>query len=136
MQLLHLVAWSVLPAILPVGVRDEPTGPPCAACLTVVVGVGDAARIPEGLNGLQVVVEVGAGEERQAASIVDAIRRSGGKVGLIVSGLAAPDNVQLDLLIVDARGERAPAATLAFELKKRLVGLRASFPDLRLGRAT
>ena len=133
MQLLHLIAWSVLPAILPVGVRDEPTGPPCAACLTVVVGVGDASRIPEGLNGLQVVVEVGAGEERQAASIVDAIRRNGGKVGLMVSRLAAPDDVQLDLLIVDARGERAPAATLAFELKKRLVGLRASFPDPRLG---
>ena len=106
----------------------------CATCVTVVVPPQAVEAIPDGLDGLPVIVDLSLGEIREATRIIEVIRRKGGQAGLLVvdSSGRLDDLPSVDLIIVRMGHERADEQA-AFAFKRRLVSFRAEFPAARLG---
>jgi hypothetical protein len=114
-------------------------GPPCAACIVVVIEPSQEQILPPVLHDIDVLVRVESGGETAAAPALRAIAERAGHPGLLVGGPSQP-SVSADLLavvttlIIDVRGMSMAPDVLAYEVKRRLTALRAASPgSARLG---
>jgi hypothetical protein len=135
-QFVAFAALALIFGLLPAD-ASGPGRPPCASCITVVLGLADQIDIQESLNGLEVVIEVPPGREQDAAPFLEQIRLHGGRPGLLIAGLpvASPSSTgsTIDTLIIDTRSEPGSIPDLTFGVKSRLAEVRGTLPAVRLG---
>ena len=105
----------------------------CAACVSIAVDAQSAASLPQPLEGVEVFVRMPAGNEAEAASILDQIERRGGRPALFIDGLpmtAIPAAVggRAGRIVIEP-GPRPPELTddqFAFQVKTALTALRGA----------
>jgi hypothetical protein len=106
--------------------------PVCGACIALEITAAQAAMLPARLDGVPVMVRVPAGAESAAREALVAISASGGKAGLVVSGLPvqtlSEDVIsQADLVLIDLSTVPADAPRqVAFTLKTQSTAVRAA----------
>jgi len=110
---------------------------PCGACVAVVIDASQADRLPQHLNGLEILVRASVEGARRLTDVLEPLAARGAKAGIVVEDLAAadvPDTPALRSVIVRAQSAAGDPTKQAFELKTRLTALRASVArNVRLG---
>jgi hypothetical protein len=122
--------------------RPEPD-PPCGACLVLLVTPQQALVLPPALHGLEVLVEIPAGEERRALAALEDIAGRGGRPGVFIRGVptapVAPevlDRAEVVLVEVPASGAGPDPDAMAYAIKTHFTAARgAAARDLVLGLA-
>jgi hypothetical protein len=115
---------------------------PCAECVALVIEPREANSFSGPLNGARIAVKIRAGAEHTAIATLSDIRDTGGRPGLVVTGLpsqplaAEPIRVAQDVFLdITSLETEAPLPIdeTAFRLRSRFAELRGQSPEMTLG---
>ena len=119
--------------------QTEQQAVPCAACIVLVATPGQALLFDEPLGGVEILIATRDADESTVRSIVEGIRRAGGRPGLLVSGLEnlpAETLGAVHRLVIQLVRDKHDPADLAFRLKTHAVDVRSRAPNLLIGIST
>jgi len=108
---------------------------PCVACQALTIEPGQASSLPTALNGMRVLIRIAPSTPAATwSALLSDVRRRGGRAGLHLTGVPAPDDAALaadvETFVFDA-AVQDPERT-AFELKQALSAARGQRPNATL----
>jgi hypothetical protein len=110
---------------------------PCAACIVLSMTPGQSVLIGLPLEGLEVLVRIGAALPAEVRAAVETVQRAGGRPGLWLPGPEVAVEPALAALahriVIDVSNEGADPGELSFLLKTRAVELRSAAQQLLIG---
>jgi hypothetical protein len=116
---------------------DAQSPAPCGACVVLVVEASQADRLPQQLDGLEILVRPSVDGARRLTDVLEPLAARGAKLGIVVGDVAAadvPETPALRSVIIRAQTAPGDPTKEAFELKTRLTALRARVArNVRLG---